>query len=161
MSKATIADLEIRGLTAQVKRFMDCELCGRDRGGLYLIGLEGSKLSVCKNCTKHGKILEEPAQLPQKFAGLPVALKQKTNAQNFVKAAKGDEPDELLDNYGQIVRKAREKTGLSQEDFARKINETMNVIKKVEAGKMVPPDNLAKRIERFAGIKLFGKPVKE
>lgn len=131
--------------------FMDCELCGREaEGGLYLISIEGARMSVCKKCTSHGKVLEfpKPAFVPRKI--------------NMPAPSEAEEVElELAENYSRLIKGARERMGLSQEDFAMKINETANVIKKVELGKMAPMDSLAHRIEKFTGIKLFVKPEKE
>ncbi|MEM2144838.1 MAG: helix-turn-helix domain-containing protein, partial [Candidatus Jordarchaeaceae archaeon] len=53
-----------------------------------------------------------------------------------------------------IVRRAREKIGLSHEDLGRKIAEKVSVIKKVENEKIVPDQKLAEKLERALGIKI-------
>jgi putative transcription factor len=127
---------------------MDCELCGRFSPENYTISVDGVKMSVCKNCAKYGKLISAPESKP-----LPI---KKTKI-----AEKEEEISELVDNYPQLIKNAREKMGLSHKEFAAKINETVSVIKKLELGKMIPTDDLVRRIERFAGIKLLIKQKKE
>jgi putative transcription factor len=60
----------------------------------------------------------------------------------------------LVDSYGKLIVKAREKKKLNREEFAKKINEKLSVIKRVESEEMEPDDTLTEKIERFLEIKL-------
>ncbi len=62
---------------------------------------------------------------------------------------------EIVDNYGDIVRKAREKMGLTREQLAKILKEKESVIARIENYEMVPDDKLAKKLERVLKIKLF------
>jgi len=80
-----------------------------------------------------------------------------------VKSSKRMFPGEdldLVENYGDVVRDARMKLGLTQEDLAKQLNEKLTVIKKIEAGEFKPPMDLAKRLERFLKVRLL-EPVEE
>ena len=144
---------------------MDCELCGRDaEGGLYLISVEGARMNVCRKCTSHGKIIETPKPIYAVKKSFAVKTYGAFGSPGNKKSGNVDietgEP-ELIEDYSAAIKKAREKMGLNHKDFAMKINETENVIRKVELGKIVPTDNLARRIEKFAGVKLLEVPKKE
>ena len=61
---------------------------------------------------------------------------------------------ELIDNYGAVVRKARLKTGMTEEQFAKSINEKKGTILKIEAQSLIPDDKLISKLEKALGIKL-------
>ncbi len=120
---------------------MECELCGRKTGELFLVEVEGVKLQVCRNCTKHGKFIckvREPK---------PVQTR-KVNEQPAEKEIM------LAPDYGDRIRKKRNKLGLKREDLAKKLNETESVIRRLEHGDMVPDDKLVNKIEKTLRIKL-------
>ncbi|MEM1583228.1 MAG: helix-turn-helix domain-containing protein [Nitrososphaerota archaeon] len=59
---------------------------------------------------------------------------------------------EYIEDFGKIIREAREKIGLTQEDLARQLNERITVIKKIESGEFKPPVDLARKIEKLLKI---------
>jgi putative transcription factor len=61
---------------------------------------------------------------------------------------------ELVLDYGQVIRKARETMQLSQEDLGRKIAEKTSVLQKLEGGRLVPPEALVQKLERTLKIRL-------
>jgi len=61
----------------------------------------------------------------------------------------------IIENFGSIVRKARQRSGLSQEDLGRKIGEKVSVIRKIEGEKIMPNERLARKLEHTLGIKLL------
>jgi len=67
---------------------------------------------------------------------------------------------ELIEDFGDAVRKARLRLGLTQEDLAKQINEKLTTIKKIEAGEFKPPITLARKLEKFLKIRLL-VPVDE
>ena len=115
---------------------MRCEVCGRKiHDEPVRAVIEGAKLTVCVECSKHGKvILHEEAFLP---------LPQKTSAGIVLKPGKpvplvqrrrSDIPQvaltkELTDDYANKIRIAREKLLLSHEELGLKINEKASVSK--------------------------------
>ncbi len=67
---------------------------------------------------------------------------------------------ELVDGYGMLIKKARQKKGFSVEDFARKLKEKESVIKKLEKGDMNPPMNLVRKVQKELGIKILEEAVR-
>lgn len=62
----------------------------------------------------------------------------------------------ILDHeFPTIIRNARNKRGLTHEQLGQKINEKVTVIRKIETGAMRPDEIIAKKLERFLGIKLY------
>jgi putative transcription factor len=127
--------------------------------------IEGAKLTVCTECSKHGKVAwEEPAKptpMPQAQAGFaaapfqgPIKIKKK------VITAKVDTSQEIVEDYAEVIRQARESLSLSHEDLGKKINEKESVLRKIETGKMAPNDQLVSKLEHTLKIKLL-VPVSE
>lgn len=62
--------------------------------------------------------------------------------------------DELVDDYGSVIRRARDKRGMSQEELALEIREKVSLLKKIEREDLVPEDSIRKKLERVLGITL-------
>jgi putative transcription factor len=62
---------------------------------------------------------------------------------------------ELVDDYGELIRKTRQKKGLTIEDFAKKLTEKDSVLKKLEKDAFNPPMNLIEKVSRELNIKLL------
>lgn len=140
---------------------MRCEVCGRKIYGTPIHAvIEGAKLMVCAECSKHGKIIgEEEAELRQQqlkksLPATPLVQKKKV-AQTSVEITQ-----EVVEGYHVKIRQAREKLGLSHEELGKKINEKASVLSKIETGKMTPDNVLAAKLEHALKIKLL-VPVKD
>ena len=140
---------------------MRCEVCGRRIiGKPFNVIIEGAKLTVCKECSKLGKIyFEEPKQ---KIAGLRLGTRPKPL---IIQAKKPEAPNvdtnsELVENFDLKIRRAREKLGLSHDELGKKINEKVSLLRKIETGKMTPDNRLATILEHALKIKLI-VPAKE
>lgn len=62
---------------------------------------------------------------------------------------------DLIENYSRIIKEAREKVKLSQQDLAMKAKEKLSVIQKIEIGKMEPPIRLSRELEHILHVKLL------
>ena len=130
---------------------MRCEVCGQEiRGQPFYRIIEGGRMTVCGQCSKFGSGDWDPRQVN-------VSQNQRRPAQprrlrNDLEAA---EELELIDNYGELIRKSRQKKKLSVEDFAKKINEKESVVKKMEKEEMNPPAKLIKKIENTLNIRIL------
>jgi len=115
---------------------VSCELCGKDTELMSAL-VEGIALNVCKSCARHGKVLARPRAKPK-------PLKQSVQ-----------EPvDMLVDNFADKVRRAREQLGLTQKEFARKLNEKESVLQKIETNHFRPTIEKARHFERVLGVTL-------
>ncbi|MEM2963097.1 MAG: multiprotein bridging factor aMBF1 [Candidatus Anstonellales archaeon] len=117
----------------------ECEMCGGEGAG-YLILVEGAKLFVCQQCSTLGKILSRPS----------VERREKNTFQPAPKTEV-----EIVDDYAKRIREAREKMGLSVSVVAERINEKESFLKKIESGSALPPQKLARKLERELSIKLL------
>ena len=127
---------------------INCDLCGRVDERLFRALIEGVELDVCSACSKFGKILATIHR--------PSPKEQHKEFQKRMQAQEKEEKIELLvDGYADIIKKKRDSMGISQKDFASKINEKESTIHKIESGAFEPQLSLAKKLERELGIKII------
>ncbi|MGC9037266.1 MAG: multiprotein bridging factor aMBF1 [Candidatus Micrarchaeia archaeon] len=131
---------------------MECEICGAEVETLYEIEIEGTTMLVCSVCAR-GKHL----------TGKVVKSKEEADTENKAKPGarpKEKEELEIIDNYGEVIRKAREKLGLPLKVLAEKISEKESTLERVENQKTLPNDKLVSKLEKELGIKLT-RPVEQ
>ena len=73
----------------------------------------------------------------------------------------GEPEEELVDDYGAVIREARARLGIPLNVLAEIISEKMSTLLRVENGKMQPNVKLTRRLEKELGIKLTEKPSGE
>lgn len=125
---------------------MRCEICGRPiYGKPHLVIIEGAVLRVCDSCAKLGKPYNPraPAALPQPKG--PVHIRRSTK----------DLEDLFVDpEYNSLVKGARERMGLTQEELAYKVGEKTSVISKIESRKLRPSIPLARKLEHALRVRI-------
>jgi len=132
---------------------MQCEICGAEiREKPLCITIDSSELQVCQKCAPYGKPVDKRTPVSRKVSPVvrTVTRTEKRPKKDFFDILK----DELLDNYVQIIRDAREAKGWSQEDLAENIKEKASLIKKIERSEIVPEDSVRKKLEHTLNIKL-------
>jgi putative transcription factor len=122
--------------------------------------IEGATLTVCVECSKHGKvILHEEEVRALKTSTAPTTKKPQAPVSMMQRkrqlVAKVEITQEITEGYASKIRAAREKLGLSHEDLGLKINEKASVLKHIENGKTSPNNLLASKLERTLKIKLL------
>ncbi len=149
---------------------MRCEVCGRKiHSDPIRAIIEGARLTVCVECSKHGKVIlpQEEAEIERKAAASATSMAPKrANAPIVMVQKKPAIPQvaittEIVEDYHVKIRAAREKLGLSHEDLGKKINEKASVLRHIETGKMAPNNLLASKIERTLKITLMVPIEKE
>jgi putative transcription factor len=65
-----------------------------------------------------------------------------------------DEMDEVVQDYDDRIRTARESQGLTQEELAKQLNEKASLIRKLERGDVLPSDSVQRKLERALGLDL-------
>lgn len=113
-----------------------CELCGKDTQ-LFPAMVEGSELNVCSSCGRFGKAVNKPV------------MRQAAPIQKAPELV-----EVVVSDYAQLIRAAREKSGMTQKEFARSLNEKESIVQKLEAGSFSPPISMAKKLEKLLKIKL-------
>ncbi len=152
-----------------------CELCGNSTQIPKNVIIDGSIFNVCLSCSKRGKPYEpkqsskkavsvKPGSIPvpQKKGSIPVPQKkgsipvlQKKPIRFPPKTIQIIDEKILRPDFGRIIREARMKKGITQENVAHQLSEKITLYKKIETGGIKPNEILSKKLERVLGIQLF------
>ena len=122
-----------------------CEMCGRE-APLRKASIEGAILELCPVCAQHGKAIDTPVQRHQ------------TRPQPQQRARPQQKPEtdySITENYAKIIRDAREKAGLKQEEFAKMLNLKESQVQKMETGNFRPSLRMAAKLQKMLRIKLI------
>jgi len=114
-------------------------MCGKE-DDLLLVLVEEVEMNLCRNCSKFGKTLN-----PTK----------KISKTDHPKKIEEEYVEGTIENFSEIIKNKREKLGLSQKELARSLNEKESIVHKIETGHIEPNLDLARKIERFLGIKIL------
>jgi putative transcription factor len=136
-----------------------CEVCGRQTQMLRVVSIEGSELNACPDCARFG-VVRSPR--PKTMTAAPVHVSEaleKREKRAQTRDVLQDMAEELVPDFAQRIRKARERQNWTPEDLGKKINEKKSVILKLESGQMRPDDSLIRKLERFLNIKLKERPT--
>ena len=116
----------------------ECEVCGKAVSGLKRAEIDGVILEVCDNCVKLGNEMSEPGR---------VVLKRKT-------IETLEEGEELVEDFAEKVRKARDLRNLKQDEAAKRIGVSLSILRRIENG-FRPDEKTAMKIQRFYNISLY------
>ena len=132
---------------------MQCELCGAIiQGPAKIVLIEGARLSVCARCSKYGTEIQQTRGPPgpaRKVQGAPPQPKRRPR--DVFDLIEGD----IVEDYNEKIRAAREAKGWSQLDLAHEIKEREILIKKIEKRDLIPEDDLRKKLEKVLEISLI------
>jgi putative transcription factor len=117
---------------------MECELCG-SKDANKKTKIDNAILTVCKECVKFGE---------------EVPILEVRSAKKIL--PKIEELEHIIPDFHKVIRNAREKMKLTQEELAKKLNEKSSIIKRIEEG-WKPSSSLIAKVERFFNIKLTEK----
>ncbi len=140
-----------------------CEICGREIADERLcrtVVVDGALLKVCPACynrlRKQGKVQEVPQP---RTTSIPRTQKRwiKTRVPRRIL----EEEYDIVEDYAERIRRARQRLGWSQAVLAQKVREKENVIKRIEAGRLKPSIELARRLEKILGITLLEPIIDE
>lgn len=125
---------------------MICEVCGATSKQGFRIKIEGTVVNACPSCARGKDVVDPVKPKPKK---LKKAVKETKKVFDIKRKY------DVADDYANLVRKAREKMALTQEDLGKLVNESHSLIHRIELGKIEPKDELAKRLERALDISLL------
>lgn len=141
----------------------ECEMCGSKVPKLIKVRVDSAVLMVCEKCAKYGTPLQKKQEAPNPVVFQRPLAKPRV-AQNAKKATqrKPDgnadiEDTVVVEDYGEVIKSAREKMGWTQEDLAKRIMERKNVLSSIERGALMPDVKTARKLEKALGIRLLEK----
>jgi len=134
-----------------------CEMCSAEINRPVTIKVEGALLTVCDNCTSFGNIVEKPrsrVQIQSSSVGSTsntIRSGIKSSPRKKFQPRQDSSEKELINDFANIIRSARMKQNINQEQLATITGLSIPFIKSIEAGKTRPTDVAAKKIGK--GIK--------
>ena len=122
----------------------ECDICGRATEQEYVIEIEGALMHTCERCA-NGKT-------PIEVIDHSLRKEEKHEVHVSHTFAEGDQ--EVADRYGDIIKAARERLGMTNKDLAVMINERESLIARIERNQLVPEEKIVKKLEKALNIKL-------
>lgn len=122
---------------------MECFICGKETKKIFKIDVEGNLIEVCENCKSFGKVVF--------IENLRKNTKTKINKNISI------EEFELIENYGDVIRRKREELGLSIEELAKKLGIKGSLLSKIEKCEIYPEEKTIDKIEKILNVKLREK----
>lgn len=123
----------------------ECELCGKTANLMPTL-VEDTKFLVCSSCSQHGTKLIEDITPKNPQVNKPIKREQQWSI--------------FIEDFHLKVKTAREKLNLTQEELAKKLNEKLSSIHKLESAHFTPPFALARKLENFLNISIV-QEIKE
>jgi putative transcription factor len=118
---------------------MVCDLCGKETE-LKKVEIESVAMNVCDSCSQYGEAIKEVT--PSNFRNTSVHQEDSVI-------------EDMVENFGKLVKQAREKLNLKQKQLAKTIKEKESIIHKIENESLTPPVDVARKLEKTLNIKLI------
>ncbi|WP_348609463.1 multiprotein bridging factor aMBF1 [Halobaculum rarum] len=144
-----------------------CEMCGAEKASLTTTKVEGAELELCSDCSDFGTEVrtESSSSTSTKYSTSSSSSSSSSSGSAGSSSSSSsssrrqrdmfDDMETVTGDYDDLIRKARESAGLSQEDLASDINEKASVIRKLERGDILPSDGVQQKLEKKLGISLI------
>ena len=151
-----------------------CELCGRSmKGRGRNVTIEGASMLVCPQCA--AKFGSQPTSSESRSSSAPrtrpswvgsperpkhAQPRRSSSPKPKPKPRSGVHLDdlELIEDYAEKIRAARQKKSFSQEELAQKIGERISTLQSIESGRLKPTGKTIRGLERELEISLL-EPV--
>ncbi len=138
-----------------------CEVCG----GLFygtpvIVEIEGYRAKVCPKCARslRRKQEEKKVKIEDRRVKAPLRREMPRKPPKGVpKPPKRPRVEDIdfVENYGNIIKEARESLGLTIEQVAGALNIKASLLRNIEAGKVYPPPDVAREIEKLLEVKII------
>jgi putative transcription factor len=126
----------------------DCELCGRPTKDIYVLNVENVELRACASCAKGKKVIR--TEMEPQMQRLKPAFQRPRRV--------SDEDRQLVEDYQNVIRNAREGMKIPLKVLAEMLNEKEHLLLRIEEGKTMPTIELTKKLEKALKIKLTEEP---
>ncbi len=134
---------------------MECEMCGSQVGTRrYMVDGTIMNLGVC--CSKYGQEMAAGKAPVGSKAAVQQGLERRAGRSKSKDIYQGDTMD-LVEDYGNRIRTAREKKGWSHDQLGNKVSARVPELRQIESGHLRPSDELVRKMERELGITLLEK----
>lgn len=143
---------------------VQCEMCGAETSSPTTVEIEGAELDVCDDCADFGTEVEQQSTGSASTKYSTDSSSGGSSGSSSAGGASGssntrrrdmfDDMDEVVQDYDERIRNAREAAGLSQKELAQELNEKASLIRKLERGASLPSDSVQGKLERKLDITL-------
>ena len=146
-------NLRIKGFKErnQETSFMgECELCGAVKVGVQRVRTGKTEVAACSRCVEKMNLApksEAPGLRRSRSFSAPKPRRKKNDIMS--RSTK-----ELVDDFSKRISTARSNRQWSQQQLAKRMAETVNIVKAAESGKR-PTDSVILKFERVLNIKLM------
>ena len=138
-----------------------CEVCGAPlRASPNRVEIDGAIMVVCDNCARLGKQVGPAAPAVSVISNRvqrssPVRSNPAQSAFRTMSQRPTEQEFEVDPEYYLLIRQAREKLGLSQDQLGKLLNEKPSVIRMVESKKLKPDITLTRKLMHELKINLL------
>jgi len=155
-----------------------CELCGRDmKGRGREMVVEGVSLLLCPDCaariggatdhstpTRRSHPIQTSWTETGKRTAPPRVHRPRITSPRVRPRPRPVAPATLddmilIEDYAEVIRKARQRAGLTQEQLAQRIGEKYSTLQAIEAGRLKPTKKAIRGLERELKISLL-EPIR-
>ena len=135
---------------------MQCELCGKEDKKLTTVRIEGVEMQVCSECSKYGVIPKTYSKKP-KPRGIIKTNPTNKKTTSYIRPRRDifDNLKTIVEDYGNIIKEAREKKGMSIKDLAKKVGIKESTLHKIERNELEPEEKYISKLERELNIVLY------
>ena len=164
---------------ARESQVPSCELCGRGmKGQGRNVVIEGASMLLCPQCAarfgqqsnesstqrvsslprQQSSWLGDPGRYSSPLPSSPPQFTSKTKPRPKPKSPSIGvrlEDMELIEDYAKTILAARQKKGISQDELAQRVGESISTLKAIEAGRQKPIEKTIRGLERELDISLL------
>lgn len=143
---------------------LTCDVCGDTiEGEPVIVEIDGAVLTLCQKCArkyvgvKGVRVIKGPMQIQTPQQGI-TAIKHESKRGTVFRVKKPSvnvDKYEIVDNYAELIREARESLGMSRDILAKVVGIKESVLKRIEDGQLTPDIELARKLEKVLGISLI------
>lgn len=143
---------------------VQCEMCGAETSSPTTVEIEGAELDVCDDCADFGTEVEQQSTGGASTKYSTDSSSDGADGSSSAGGASGssntrrhdmfDDMEEVVQDYDERIRNAREAAGLSQKELAQELNEKASLIRKLERAASLPSDSVQGKLERKLDITL-------
>lgn len=138
---------------------VNCEMCGHMGSELHRAIVEGTMLSLCDKCVRFGEVVQMK-QVPKEVVDRRLEYYKTHRYSSMTLPSDFTGEENIVKDYAARIKKAREKTGKTQDEIALDLAEKSSILQKIESGHQQPSLKLAKKLEQFFKIQLVQKEQK-
>ncbi|ADN49441.1 multiprotein bridging factor aMBF1 [Vulcanisaeta distributa] len=143
---------------------LTCDVCGAlIEGEPVIVEIDGAVLTLCQRCArkytnvKGVKVIRGPSQVQATQQPVSVIKYESRRGVTYrvSKPRVNVDKYEVVENYAELIREARESLGMSRDVLAKVIGVKESILRRIEDGQLIPDVELARKLEKALGISLL------